>query len=326
MRLTLLPLRDRPVLRALPVLRAGPGPRACPALLALLLLAVAAGAQTKESDPRHGKDPQDIPDPREVTDPREAAKDPYAELEGVELYDALYKGGEVGRLKQQFTEDGWEILGYIDSHCENWLALHERKATDSEEGKQAAAELQAKGRKLAEIADDALQTTRLSTYVNTFYGWTPEQQGKFREGQKLYREGSTLCRDAATVEETLAALTPLQQSLARARELGDTWGQSMTLALLGRVQAENGLFAEAAITMKDAVRIGREIRDYDSVWTGLAVLYETAMAQKLYEPAHEALSDQYLIAQEVRDTKTADAIMRQLVELERAHENRDYEK
>jgi len=286
--------------------------------LSLILLTGAVSAQTSSTDPRAGQDPRTGTDPRKGADPTAAAKDPFEGLAGPELYDALLKADDMGRLGQAFRENGWQILGYIDGFCEGWLALKERGALATDEGKKQAAEMQANGRKLAALADQVLGDTRLVAYVTAFYGWNDEQQKRFREGQKLYREGATLARQAKSPADAANAISPLQQSLGHARALDDTWGQAMALSLMGRIQADNRRFAESTATMKEAVRVGRTIRDIDAVWNGLAVLYENAIAEQAYEPAHEALQDQYLLAQSLNDIETAEKIVVQLVELDKA--------
>jgi hypothetical protein len=289
---------------------------ACSAVLALLT--ANAGAQLKTSDPRNGVDPRVGEDPRKGDDPRGEPKDPYAQLTGKDLYEAALKAGDDTRLRQAFHDEGWQILSFIDSHCEGWLALKESGALATEDGKKQSDDMQATGRKLAAMADEVLGNTRLVNYVTSFYGWNDEQQKRFREGQKLYKQGATLAHEARTPEEAMNAISPLQQSLGDARALGDTWGQSMALALIGRIQADNKLYPESTATMKEAVKLGREIRDLDSVWAGLAVQYETAIAQQAYEPAHEALQEQYLLAKDLNDTQTEEKIVKQLVELDKA--------
>jgi hypothetical protein len=289
------------------------------AAMAVLLTGL-AGAQTKESDPRFGEDPRKGKDPRTGDDPRATAKDPYEGLEGKELLDALVKAGDDARLGEAFREQGWQILGYIDGFCEGWLALKERGALDTETGKKEADEMQATGRRLAVLADQVLGDTRLVAYVTSFYGWSDEQQKRFREGQKLYRDGATLVRQAKSPLEAAEAISPLQQSLGHARALGDTWGQSMALSLIGRVQADNREFQASTATMREAVAVGREIRDLDAVWNGLGTLYENSIEERAYEPAREALQEQYLLAKELGDVGTAEKIVKQLVELDTAFE------
>ncbi len=285
-------------------------------LLPLLLLTAVAAAQQTGSDPRDVQDPRDVPDPRDAHDPRGQPQTHFEDLEGRELYEALWKAGDTLRLAQAFEQDGWQILPYIDSHCEGWMALLEQSADQTPDGQRRLAEMQAKGRKLAAVADQALGDTRFAVYVDNFYGWDPEQRRQFREGQKLFGQGAQLASEAETPQQLLNALTPLQQSLERSRPLGDTWGQSMALALIGRIQRENVLKPEARATLAEALRLGREIRDLSSVWDALALLYEMAMLELDHDVAKEALQEQYLIALDMGDDKTGEMITRQLVSLD----------
>jgi hypothetical protein len=269
-----------------------------------------------ESDPRNVPDPRDVPDPRTAADPRGTVQDPFAQLEGPALYDKLYDAGEDARLVQVLKEDGWNILGYIDSHCEGWLALLESGADKTAEGKAKMAEMQAKGRKLAALADRGLVDSRFSAYVDNFYSWDEAQRKSFREGQELYRQGSQLFTEATTPQAAQLALTPLLQSLERSRPLSDTWGQSMALALMGKVQKVSGMDDAATATMVQARELGHQIRDLSSVWDALGVQYEVAYDARRYQPAREALQQQYLISVDLKDEKVRARITTQLVTLD----------
>ena len=276
---------------------------------------VPAKPKLPESDPRNVPDPRDVPDPRKTGDPRGTPKPTYEQLEGEALYDALYAAGEDGRLAQVLKEDGWNILGYIDKHCEGWLALLEGGADQTPEGKAKMAEMQAKGLKLATLADNALGDTRFTNYVTNFYSWNEEQRKSFREGQDLFRKGSQLFDEAKTPQEAQYAMTALNQSLEHSRPLSDTWGQSMALSLMGRVQKANGMTDVAAGTMAQARELGRQIRDLSSVWDALAVQYEIAVARQQYAAARAALQEQYLITVDLKDEEAGQMITRQLVDL-----------
>lgn len=283
--------------------------------VALLLLASLAAAQQAGGDPRDVKDPRDVPDPRNVPDPRGKPQEPPQELVGRELYESLWAAGDELGLAQAFRRDVWRILPYIDGHCEGWLALVEQGAAQKEEGRKAMAEMQAKGRKLAAIADQVLVDSRFSAYVEAFYGWGPEQQASFREGQRLFGEGARLAAEAETPQELDLALTPLRQSLERSRPLSDTWGQSMALALIGRIERETRRYREARTTLEQARRLGREIRDVDAVFDSLGMLYELALLDKDKDAALSALQEQYLIAVDLGDAKLSEKLSRQMVEL-----------
>ena len=298
------------------------------ATLVLLLAGVCAGQQHPGTDPRDVPDPRTVKDPRPTTDPR-TATDPRdtgatatgtgggAQVQGDLLWDSLYASGDEARLATAFKQSGWSILHYVDKHCEGWMSLLEHDAEKSAEGKQKLADMQTKGRKLAAIADRALGDTRFSAYVENFYGWNADQRKSFREGQALYKQGEQIMSEAATPEEQLRALTPLRQSLEHSRPLNDTWGQSMALAAIGRVQELNGQTTEANATMDEARRLGREIRDLSSVWDALAVQYEIAAGDLQYQPAKDALQEQYLIAMDLGDEKTQQLVTRQMVELDK---------
>jgi hypothetical protein len=295
------------------------------AQLVLVLAAVCGAQQHPTTDPRDAKDPRDATDPRNSADPRgkplPAGGDQLSALQGKELYDALYATGDENRLAAAFKQDGWNILGYVDKHCEGWLALLEAGEDKKEDGRAKIAAMQAKGRKLAAIADRALGDTRFTTYVENFYGWNADQQKSFREGQALYHQAETIIGEAASAQAMLAAVTPLRQSLERSRPIGDTWGQCMALAALGHVQEQNNQLNEAYATMVDAVRLGREIRDLDSVWEGLGVQYEVSGRNMQYQPAKDALQDQYLIALDLKDEKVQQQVTHKLVELEQIFSN-----
>jgi hypothetical protein len=197
------------------------------------------------------------------------------------------------------------------------MALLESGADQTPEGKAKLAEMQAKGLKLAALADKALGDTRFSNYVTNFYSWDADQRKSFREGQDLYRKGAQLFAEAKTPQEAQYAMTSLQQSLDHSRPLSDTWGQSMTLSLMGRVQKANGMTDVAAGTMAQARELGREIRDLSSVWDALAVQYEIAVARQQYQAARTALQEQYLITVDLKDEQAGMMITQQLVDIDK---------
>ncbi len=295
------------------------GRRVFLSLCCVTWLAASGSAQqppAEGADPRSGEDPRTGTDPRSGADPREAVTDPYAALKGPELYDALFAAGDDTRLGAALRTDQWSILGYIDGHCERWLALVERGQAEQEAGRLKMAAEPAKGRKLAQLADLALGDSRYTAYVEAFFVWTPEQQKEFRAGQASYREGMTRLQAVATPQEALVAIGPVRNSLEIARKLGDTWGQTMSLSIIGRVEADTGQEATARATMALAVKLGREIRDADAVWEGFSVTYESAVRSRQWPVAKEALRGQYLMAEDMRDEQTAQKILQQLLELE----------
>jgi hypothetical protein len=291
-----------------------------PSLLLTMLLAAAMSgpvrSQVSEADPRYADDPRQGSDPRGAADPRAGERDPYLEPPGPKLFDLLYEAGDEGRLVEAMRTGAWALLPYIDTHCESWLSMIERGSRETETGRERLAELELKGRKLAALADGTLIDTQFSRYVDAFFGWDEEQQKQLREGQELYRRAVAIVEGAPDPQTAQTAMTPLRQALDRARGLGDLWGQSMTLAVMGTLQAQDGLETECRATMSEALRIGRSIRDMDSVWRALSMIYESAMRTYDFDAARQALQDQYLIATEVGDEAIGDSVLQQLVNLD----------
>jgi hypothetical protein len=285
-------------------------------LLALLLLAGGLAAQEQPADPRVAEDPRTVKDPRASGDPRDVTTDPFLAPPGPKLYDALFDAGLDARLAEAFRDNAWNLLDYIDGYCEAWLAMVERGDLETEAGRARIAEVQAKGRRLAALADTAIGTSRFSLYVETFYAWNTEQQTLLREGQALYRQAIEQIRSAPTVQVAQAALTPLNQALSRAQQIDDAWGQVMALSAIGDLQAAAGMLPEARATLREVLRLGRPIRDLDRVWDALSLSYEVAMLTSDYDGAAEALQEQHVIAQDVGDEDIVSHVMRQLVNVE----------
>ena len=280
-------------------------------------------APVDPTDPRSAPDPRTIPDPRDASDPRETATtDPLLGPPGPELYDALYSTGQDARLKQALGENGWDLLAYIHTQCGAWLAQRDNGDPDSPGKRETLAKLEEKGRKLARMADTSLLDSRFLAYVETVFGWSEEQRQQHRETQELLREGTALMTSARAPNETVAALTPLHKALDRSRQLRDGRTETETLVAIGKVQAALRDEAAARATMQDAVRIGRELRDLDGVWSALSVLYESAVRTRQWDQAEEALQEQYLIAQDVADQATLQRVLRQLIDLEKFRDDR----
>ena len=274
-----------------------------------------SGDTPSGNDPRNVPDPRDIADPRANTDPREVAVDPLTEPPGPHLYDALYASGQDARLQQTLGENAWDLLGYIQTQLDSWLALHPKDGDGTPKDPARAAELEEKGRKLAKMADASLLDSRFRNYVETVLAWNQEQRAVFREEQELYKQGLAIAVAAREPSEAAAALTPLQQALERARQLGDGRTQSQALVAIGNLQAANRDEAAARGTMQEAMRVGRELRDLDAVWGALSVLYESGIRTLEWTQAEEALQEQYLIAQDMADQATAQRVLKQLVDL-----------
>lgn len=291
----------------------------------VLMLGAVAAAQDREQDPRWGRDPRESADPRLGEDPRigddprETPADPYTTLEGVDLFEALFDAGETGRLKIAMRENAWSLLPYIDGYCRRWLTMAEHLDDPAMITDAYLAQLQEtadKGRQLAEMADASLGDTRFGAYVERVHSWSAEERAQFKEEQSLYDLAMKIYRSAQTPAETAAALTPLNQALHHARVLGDMWGEASAYMMIARVQAAQGHARECSRNVSHAIRVGRQIRDMDAVWEGLALSYEASVILQSWEPAREALKDQYLISLEVGDEETTEEVMLRLVEFD----------
>jgi hypothetical protein len=285
-----------------------------------LLMGPLAAAQVAEQDPRYGDDPrvgQDPrlgDDPRVGEDPRDVPPDPYTVYEGTELFEALYNAGETGRLKIAMRENAWDLLPWIDSYCDRWLKLAERPEPISQTDLDLMQKAAAKGLELARMADASLGDTRFGFYVDNITSWNDEQRAQFKQEQKSFEMGMKIWRSAGTPADAHAALTPMNQALSHARMLGDTWGEASTYAMIGRIQISTGQLTEGRRSIDHAIRVGRQIRDMDAVWDGLAITYQASVELGSWEAAREALKDQYMISLEVGDEDTTEKLMSALVE------------
>jgi hypothetical protein len=294
------------------------------AIVALTLVACfcpSVSGQIRENDPRYVEDPRDIKDPREVVDPRDAETQPVFGGEdeapsGPDHFDDLYAAGNLGELTQAMREAPWELLDYIDDHCDRWLKLVEAGRSKSKPRTVETDALKEKTRDVARLADAGIGDSRFGYYVETVFRWDQEQQQVFRQGRQLFREGAAIFEQADTAVETLAALTPLRQALAHAREVDDILGQSKSISMIGRIQSVNSRPTEARDSMREAVRVGREIRDLDAVWDGLSVIMETSLRQQDFDSALRALQEQHQLSVEVGDEESAQQVLRQLVQLD----------
>jgi hypothetical protein len=164
------------------------------------------------------------------------------------------------------------------------------------------------------MADAILGDTRFSFYVDNITSWTEEQRQQFKQEQASFEMGMKIWRSAGTPGDAHAALTPMHQALSHARMLGDTWGEASTYSMIGRIQISTGQLLEGRRSIDHAIRVGRQIRDMDAVWDGLAISYEASVEMGSWEAAREALKDQYLISLEVGDEDTSTKLMTLLVE------------
>jgi hypothetical protein len=302
-----------------------------PALPALLLTAViclgiaphARAQNLRSGDPRITEDPRRSSDPRGLADPRDADVKPGIEesqrpLVGPDLFDELYENSNHAALSQAMAENPWALTDYIYDQCANWIRLSEDQdgepVTPTAESKAAETKL----RDLARLADVGLGDTRFSYSVDKVCSLSAKDRVLRKEQEQLLDRGAAVIDTAYQRAETLGALTPLRQSLSRAQQIDDLWGQSRSLSLIGRVQSLNDRSAAARASGQEAVRIGRSVRDLESVWNGWAVIMQAAIRQQDFRGAQLALMEQRRISVEIGDEVTAQEIENQVLALESA--------
>ena len=285
-----------------------------------------------DGDPRDAADPRVSPDPRDTTDPRDEellidprdVPDPREEairekereladaLSGADLFDSLYDAGSQFQLVGALRQEAWSVLPYLDELCNQWLQMIEA-GLDSPQSLEDMDALETKAREIAELTDKTLGDSRFEVFVDNYFGWSPEEQAEFRESQDSYQRALAILKKARNPREAQEALAYLERSEASARALGDTWGVAMSMSTIAQVEAANRFFPEARESGRASVRIGRQVRDLDSVWSGLGVVYSTSLALNDRPAAESALTSQHQVAQELGDQPVASSLIEQLI-------------
>lgn len=276
-----------------------------------------ASAQFAEDDPRFVPDPREARDPRSVErDPRDPFLDPHAVPEGKHLFDMLLAQKDQHRLAMAISENPWITLEYIHGVVQRRLAMTESGSTATVTGMAAAQEVEEQALTLAALADRALGDTRFQLYVRTMLGWDVADIQRHRVVQGQIKRANTILLGATSPDDARRAMTPLKKARETASQIGDTWSHSRALVLMGRIRAAQGSVRETQIYMEDALKVGRAIRDMDSMWEALSTLYEADILRNDFESARERLRDQYLLAQDSQDVESAESVLQQLIDLE----------
>jgi hypothetical protein len=291
-----------------------------PAALALLIMlgSPATGlAQIYKGDPRYVEDPRETKDPRETTDPRE--NDLVPDLgsvthppEGEDLFEQLYASGNHDALSQAMRQVPWQLLDYVQKQNDLWLTHIDGEAALTPTGRAQGEAIRTKGLAIARLADSGLGDSRFEHFTRTLQSWTKEQRALRSNEQAMLKLGSETYDQALDPEQTLAALTPLRQALANSRQLGDLPAEAECLMLIGWIQTENLRANAARESMREAVRVGREVRHFTAVWDGLAVIVQASLHEQDFDSAHQALVDRHQIALERADDTGARAALMKL--------------
>ena len=214
-------------------------------------------------------------------------------------YITLSGAGDRRGLVNLWREDPEAVVPVIDKDLEGSLALWE------EEGEAKRAEIDALIARATAAASAAVEATgrrRVLDYVTSFAGWTAEQKGSFRSGQRACRAGTEALREG----NSDVALAKGGECRALAEPLGDWWGTAMGLRLEGSALLERKEGERAATAFSRARLIFRELG-----LTSSALRIEADLAEILLElgrrPRAEAI---------IRDGKSS-ATRLKLPELER---------
>jgi len=305
-----------------------PLPTVLAATLCLALLARPVAAQQQPSpDPRDEDDPRVVEvDPRTLVDPREADVEAQDEtriedLEGAALFTALQERGDLPALARSLAEAPWEALPHVEAQLKRWHGVRAGvSGPDAEAAASAtalAAELARQLEELARVADEAVGDSQFVQLVDRHLSWSDSELLEYAEGQALVQEAEALIEVATAADELDRALTPLRRALALQQPLGDLAGQGRALLLVGRIESLDAGGGIDQQTLDEVLRLGRSIRDLDTVWTSLGLLYEAAIHDVDYDRAEEILVEQYQIAHETDDQGSARQVMRRLLDLQR---------
>lgn len=242
----------------------------------LFAAVVSASSQAQvEFDPRAGLDPRGTDDPRLGEDPRDAAHDPREAPPELHLHvDTLLDEGQDARLARDLGEATWRVQPVVSQLVEQWIGSVDRPdGGEPPPGEVVkAAELRARGRHLAELADASLRDTRFVFWVDTIHAWGPAEFELLREANEQRKLGDAAVRGALFPGDDLAALTPYTRALELYRRLGDTLGAAEVHAAIGDVHAENARVAEAVDHLQRAEQLGHELKALGAVRPALTSL------------------------------------------------------
>jgi len=156
--------------------------------------------------------------------------------------EAMLEAGEEPMIIATFRRHPAKVLVFLDGYLEGGLNMIEQ----DERAPEARQSLR-RGVAFAKLAQQAFNDDIFLRYAAAFASWSPTEQKRFREGQRLYREA----REYENNGQYAQAMEAYRTSQHLAESLNDYWGMAMTLA--GRTRAAK------AIDQNDrAIEFGRE--------------------------------------------------------------------
>lgn len=142
-------------------------------------------------------------------------------------------------LKKLWKENEGLVLQTIDADLEGSLSLWE--AAKDAPPKEEIAELHKRALFGAKCASQALSRPIFLDYAASFVGWTDEQKGDFRTGQKVYGRAMQELKDG----NAEVALEAAKETVLRAAPLGDWWGAAMGYGGQGSALQQMGELEDA---------------------------------------------------------------------------------
>jgi tetratricopeptide (TPR) repeat protein len=174
---------------------------------------------------------------------------------------------DTGLIVQTFRRHPSQTLPFIDAYFEGGLADIEKGGAYEDALKKFRI-----GVKFAKLADEAFHETVFSEYANSFASWSPTEQKRFREGQRLFREA---VKQADKPDE---AIPMLRQSLKLAESLGDTWGQAMAQSAIAEIGLKAGRHDEAHLAAVKAIELNARLKLQEDFLQALMVCAEVRQA------------------------------------------------
>ena len=235
-----------------------------------------------------------LPAPVAPVDPvaKGAAAAPTAEARRSETnvkqrFEELDGAGDHAGVVKLWRENPYQVLYVIDSYLEGSLKRIETEEQVDQDQIRHMLERAIRG---ARAADEAFGGFMFSDYATAFAGWSPDEQFRFREGQKAYKNAQQSLRSA----DFEKALQYAKDSLQIAQPLGDWWGMAMALGVLGDAHEALGHY-EAALDAHSRARVvnsslhllSSEYRNLHSISRCLSRLGRTLRAELVIARALE---------------------------------------
>ncbi|MFO0829369.1 MAG: hypothetical protein U0572_14625 [Phycisphaerales bacterium] len=167
--------------------------------------------------------------------------------------------GDNGMVVAVFRRYPGQTLPFIDRYFEGGLAMIE-KGGDGAEAESIKSFRT--GIRFATLADEAFPGAAFSKYANAFASWSPNEQKSFREGQRLFKAGMR-----ASTSDVAEASRLLRESMSRAKELGDLWGEAMASGALAELALKGDSpdvfaarrYAERAVELNDGLQLREDL-------------------------------------------------------------------